>query len=60
MPGAWAKLERDKDTGRETRRLGLISHGADVAAVVEALLSMPTIARRLARLAGRRALDSIM
>lgn len=56
MSDAWAKLERDKATGWG-RRLSLIAHSADVAAVFGALLGLPTVARRLARLAGRDRLD---
>jgi CRISPR-associated endonuclease/helicase Cas3 len=54
---AWGKLKRDSD-GIEIGRLDLLSHCVDVAAVVAAILSVPTIRRRLETLAGR-VLDSV-
>jgi len=54
----WAKLARD-DNGSITSWHSLVHHSADVAAVLLALLAQPTIAARLARLAGRDALDSV-
>lgn len=47
----WAKLRRDGD-GRIVAWHSVADHSADVAAVTEALLAVPTIADRLARLAG--------
>ena len=58
MSDAWAKLERDTAAGWG-RRLSLIAHSADVAAVFEALIGLPTVARRMARLAGRDRLDQV-
>ena len=60
----WAKLRRACHEGRGdgcrsvcacpvTSSLSLIGHSADVAAVLTALLELPVIARRLARLLGR-------
>lgn len=49
----WAKLRRSSD-GSVVAWHSLYDHSADVAAVMEALLAVPTIADRLARLAGRR------
>ena len=54
----WAKLARDGE-GSVTSWHSLVHHSADVAAVLLALLDQPTIASRLARLAGRDTLDSI-
>lgn len=51
-PIAWGKLSR-ADSGTETGRLGLLLHCMDVAAVVQALLRLPTIRERMERLAGR-------
>ncbi len=70
MPGPplpWAKLERNcrEQRGRFCRSacscpvqaaLSLIGHSADVAAVLGALLELPTISGRLARLLGKSAL----
>src|SRR3546814_678412 len=56
VSGAWAKL-READAGRDKAFLPLHHHAADVAAVFEALLHLPTFARRLARLAGIDALS---
>src|SRR3546814_11257484 len=56
VSGAWAKL-READAGRDKAFLPLHHHAADVAAVFEALLRLPTFARRLARLAGIDALS---
>ena len=54
----WAKLGRD-DRGNIISWHSLVHHSADVAAVLLALLEQPTIAARLARLAGRDALDKV-
>ena len=54
----WAKLARD-DEKRITSWHSLVHHSADVAAVLLALVSQPTVATRLARLAGRDALDPV-
>jgi CRISPR-associated endonuclease/helicase Cas3 len=54
----WAKLCRD-GARRITGWHSLVDHSADVAAVVAALLEQPTINQRLARAAGRDALDTI-
>ncbi|MCO6416032.1 CRISPR-associated helicase Cas3' [Siccirubricoccus sp. KC 17139] len=54
----WAKILRDK-TGQIVRWHHLVAHSADVAAVAEALLDMPILGRRLARLADRDALDPV-
>lgn len=55
----WAKLER-ADTDHSARRwLSLLDHSADVAAVFEAMLRLPVIARRLATLAECRVLPHI-
>ncbi len=54
----WAKLERDA-ADRITRWHSLVDHSADVAAVLRTLIAQPTIAARLARLAGRDALDAV-
>jgi CRISPR-associated endonuclease/helicase Cas3 len=51
QPTAWGKLRTD-EKGAELARLPLTHHCADVAAVVEALLTKGAISRRLARLAG--------
>lgn len=51
-PNAWGKLDHD-DAGTVVGRLGLIEHCIDVAAVAYALMSVPTIRRRLERLAKR-------
>lgn len=54
----WAKLGRD-DQRNITSWHSLVHHSADVAAVLLALLQQPTIAARLARLAGRDTLDMV-
>jgi hypothetical protein len=65
----WAKLRRACREGRSDRcreacacpvtsSLSLIEHSADVAAVMQALLEVPVIARRLARLLGQRDLTA--
>ena len=49
----WAKLERtDAETGLSWH--SLVDHSIDVAACMEALLAIPTIAARLARTRWRR------
>jgi CRISPR-associated endonuclease/helicase Cas3 len=48
---AWGKLSGDAADGTQ-KSLSLIDHSADVAAVLEALLALPTIRSRLERLAG--------
>jgi CRISPR-associated endonuclease/helicase Cas3 len=47
-PKAWGKYEATSG-----RRLSLVAHCLDVAAVVEALLALPTWSRRLTALAGQ-------
>ena len=47
----WAKLHRQSDGSVETWH-SLPDHSADVAAVLEALLRVPTVRDRLSRLAG--------
>lgn len=54
----WAKLERDPRQ-QITGWHSLIDHSADVAAVVAALLTQPTINRRMAMAAGRSVLDAV-
>ncbi len=54
----WAKLERDAEK-RVTSWHSLVHHSAGVAAVLLVLLDQPTIAARLARLAGREALNPV-
>lgn len=54
----WAKLSRDAD-GVVIGWHSLTDHSADVAACVEALLDLPVIQRRLARLAGRDKLPAV-
>ncbi len=49
----WGKLRREEDDGSVAAWHPLIDHCADVAACCEALLRLPLIARRLARLADR-------
>ncbi len=50
----WAKLDRDPDDPAKVRAWhGLEAHSADVAAVMEALLRLPTVGRRLSMAAGR-------
>ncbi len=53
---AWAKL-RKTATGIETH--SLVAHSADVAAVMERLLAIPTMADRLARLLDVSELDPV-
>lgn len=47
----WAKLENADADHPDRRWLSLVDHSADVAAVFEAILRVPTIVRRLAALA---------
>jgi CRISPR-associated endonuclease/helicase Cas3 len=54
----WAKLRRNEN-GEIVGWHSLVDHSAGVAAVVEALLAQPTIAKRLAKLAGRSELDAV-
>jgi CRISPR-associated endonuclease/helicase Cas3 len=54
----WAKLDKDAE-GRVIAWHPLIDHCADVAAVFEALVSIPTYRRRLARLTDRADLDQV-
>lgn len=56
--GFWAKLETD-ETGEVLEWHPLVDHCADVAAVFEALLAVPIVGRRLARLADRSELDPV-
>ena len=49
---AWGKLQRNAD-GQVCESLDLVSHCIDVAAVVHALLELPTIRERMEHLAGR-------
>lgn len=44
---AWGKLRRSAETGADIEWHPLVDHCADVAACVEALLAMPTLADRL-------------
>ncbi|AWN40504.1 hypothetical protein DK389_08130 [Methylobacterium durans] len=53
----WAKLQRG-DEGIAAWH-SLVGHSADVAAVVEALLQIPTLQQRLATTAGWRELDPV-
>lgn len=53
---AWAKL-KITDLGIETH--SLVAHSADAGAVMERLLAIPTIADRLARLAGMASLTPV-
>lgn len=53
MKSPWAKLERVPPGAVPRRRLSLVEHSADVAAVFEAMLCVGAIRDRLARLAGR-------
>ena len=50
-PPLWAKLSRD-DAGKVVCWHSLVDHSADVAAVFEAMIAVPIVARRLATLAG--------
>lgn len=52
-PEPWGKLQRDAENRALAPRLSLVAHCIDVAAVVAALLELPTWQARLARLAGR-------
>lgn len=54
----WAKLRRDGN-GQIAGWHSLVDHSADVAATLEALLGQPTIAERLAKLAGLPHLDMV-
>src|SRR4051812_24080060 len=54
----WGKLARTP-TGSVQEWHSLVDHSADVAACFEALLANPTVAARLARLAGCDALPDI-
>jgi CRISPR-associated endonuclease/helicase Cas3 len=49
----WAKLLRNEQTGAVVGWHSLVDHSADVAAVFEAIINLPTITNRLARLADR-------
>lgn len=51
---AWAKLEKAQVDFQGRRWLSLLDHSADVAAIFEAMIRLPLVARRLAALAGRR------
>lgn len=55
----WGKLRPAPGGGSDLEWHPLIDHCADVAACAEALLALPTWRKRLARLTGRRDLDSI-
>lgn len=50
---AWGKLTRAAD-GRVLATLGLLEHSIDVAAVLWSLITLPTIKRRLEKLAGAK------
>jgi CRISPR-associated endonuclease/helicase Cas3 len=50
---AWGKLDRAHPDRTTAPRLSLVGHSLDVAAVVRALLALPTWRKRLERLAGR-------
>lgn len=54
----WAKIRRD-EVGRALEWHHLVAHSADVAAVAEALLRLPILHARMARLAGQRILDEV-
>lgn len=54
----WGKLARDRDSGDVVEWHPLLDHCADVAAVADALLALPTWRGRLARLARRPELDA--
>jgi len=56
LPRPWAKLERDEQ-GTITGWRSLVDHCLDVAWVVRALLEIPELRLRLARLAGLTDLD---
>ena len=49
----WAKLEKTEADNLGRKWLSLPDHSADVAAVFEAMLLVPLVARRLATLSGR-------
>src|ERR1051325_809536 len=55
---AWGKLSRDQ-TGAVNGWHSLVDHSADVAACFEALITIPTISSRLARLADMDSLPAI-
>jgi CRISPR-associated endonuclease/helicase Cas3 len=55
----WAKLLRDEQTGAVVGWHSLVDHSADVAAVFQAIINLPTITSRLARLADRNDLPDI-
>ncbi|UEM06367.1 CRISPR-associated helicase Cas3' [Skermanella rosea] len=57
IPRPWAKLRQNED-GVIASYLSLTDHSADVAAMMEALLGLPTVNLRLARLAGRQELSA--
>lgn len=48
----WGKLEREESSDGSRRWLSLIDHSADVCAVFAAILAVPLVTQRLARLAG--------
>lgn len=54
----WGKLDRRSPDITQARRLSLVAHCIDVAAVARALMCLPTWRARLERLAGR-ALDEL-
>lgn len=56
---AWAKLERVPVGQTPRLRLSLVEHSADVAAVFEAILAVPTVSQRLRRLAGRKSWPAV-
>ncbi len=66
----WAKLRREDDPwivhsgargrGEVVAWCSLIDHSADVAAIFSAMLAVPVVAARLAKLAGLSALDPVL
>ena len=58
QPPLWAKLQHD-EVGTVSAWHSLADHSADVGAVFEAMLPVPTVARRLATLAGHEILPLI-
>lgn len=56
----WGKLTRSSVTEEVTEWHPLRDHCADVAAVVERLLTLPTWERRLGRLAGITSIDKVL
>lgn len=54
---AWGKLDRSHADRATAPRLSLVAHCLDVAAVVQALLVLPTWRKRLERLAGQSLTD---